>query len=107
VLAAIHDLKEKLCGLLALKTQSKTSCRHHIRTLLELIATLRHSGFEPACTLAKTLSGWTEAIVRMWRFTRTNGITEGFHRKMKLIQRRAYGFRSFHNYRLRVIAQCG
>jgi transposase len=26
---------------------------------------------------------------------------------MKLIQRRAYGFRSFENYRLRVIAQCG
>ncbi len=43
----------------------------------------------------------------MWRFTRNNGITEGFHRKMKLIQRRAYGFRSFENYRLRVIAQCG
>ena len=36
-----------------------------------------------------------------------NAITEGFHRKMKLIQRRAYGFRSFQNYRLRVIAQCG
>jgi transposase len=107
VLAAIHALKEKLCGLLALKTQSKASCRQHIRTLLELIATLRHSGLEPACTLAKTLSGWTEEIVRMWRFTRTNGITEGFHRKMKLIQRRAYGFRNFANYRLRVIAQCG
>ena len=107
VLAAIHGLKEKLCGLLALKTQSKASCRHHIRTLLELIGTLRHSGLEPACTLAKTLSGWTEEIVRMWRFTRTNGITEGFHRKMKLIQRRAYGFRNFANYRLRVIAQCG
>jgi hypothetical protein len=29
------------------------------------------------------------------------------HRKMKLIQRRAYGFRNFQNYRLRVIAQCG
>jgi transposase len=39
--------------------------------------------------------------------TGTNGITEGFHRKMKLIQRRAYGFRNFANYRLRVIAQCG
>ena len=107
VLEAIHALKEKLCGLLALKTQSKTSCRQHIRTLLELIATLRHSGLEPACVLGKTLSAWTEEIVRMWRFTRSNGITEGFHRKMKLIQRRAYGFRSFHNYRLRVIAQCG
>ena len=49
----------------------------------------------------------TEEIVRMWRFTRNNGITEGFHCKMKLIQRRTYGFRSFQNYRLRVIAQCG
>jgi len=107
VLAGIHALKEKLCGLLALKTQSKPSCRQHIRTLLELITTLRHSGLEPACTLGKTLAGWTEEIVRMWRFTRSNGITEGFHRKMKLIQRRAYGFRSFPNYRLRVIAQCG
>jgi transposase len=26
---------------------------------------------------------------------------------MKLLQRRAYGFRNFHNYRLRVIAHCG
>jgi transposase len=43
----------------------------------------------------------------MWRFSRSNAITEGFHRKMKLIQRRAYGFRNFENYRLRVIAQCG
>jgi transposase len=57
--------------------------------------------------LAKTLTDWIEEIARMWRFSRNNGITEGFHRKMKLIQRRAYGFRSFTNYRLRVIAQCG
>jgi len=55
----------------------------------------------------KTLQDWSEEIVRMWRFSRNNAITEGFHRKMKLIQRRAYGFRSFNNYRLRVIAQCG
>ena len=41
----------------------------------------------------------------MWRFTRNNGITEGFQRKVKLIQRRAYGSRNFNNYRLRVIAQ--
>ncbi|HAT1922493.1 TPA: hypothetical protein JAZ42_04415 [Legionella pneumophila] len=40
-------------------------------------------------------------------FTKNNGITEGFHRKMKLIQRRAYGFRNFENYRLRVRVLCG
>nr|WP_235659318.1 transposase [Legionella maceachernii] len=26
----------------------------------------------------------------MLRFTKNNGVTEGFHRKIKLIQRRAY-----------------
>lgn len=36
----------------------------------------------------------------MWRFRKSNGITEGFHRKMKSIQRRAYGFRNFENYRV-------
>nr|WP_280524225.1 transposase [Legionella gratiana] len=30
----------------------------------------------------------------------------GFHRKMKLIQRRAYGFRN-ENYRVRVKVLCG
>ena len=32
----------------------------------------------------------------MWRFTRNNGITEGFHTKMEVLQRQAYGFRNFH-----------
>jgi hypothetical protein len=51
---------------------------------------LAESGFAPLSTLAKTLSSWKEEIIDcMWRFTKNNGITEGFHRKMKLIQRRA------------------
>lgn len=36
----------------------------------------------------------------------TNGITESFHRSIKLIQRRAFGFRNFVNYRRRVRAPC-
>ena len=107
VLAPIYELKEKLGGLLRLKHQSKRACREPIRQLLELLATLRASGLEAAIPLAQTLGAWTEEIVRMWLFSRTNGITEGIHRKMKLIQRRAYGFRCFANYRLRGIAQCG
>ena len=75
--------------------------------LLHVIDHLRNSGFAELQSLGQTLHGWKEEVARMWRFTRNNGITEGFHRKMKLIQRRAYGFRNFNNYRLRVIAQCG
>ena len=106
-LAGVYEMKERLWRVLRHKRCSKRVCRYHIRELLYLVAQLRESPFEPALTLAKTLADWQEEIVRMWRFSKNNGITEGFHRKMKLIQRRAYGFRSFPNYRLRVIAQCG
>ena len=54
-------------------------------------------------TLADTLSKWFEPIIRMWRFSKNNGITEGFHRKIKGIQRRGYGYRNFQNYKLRVL----
>ena len=57
--------------------------------------------------LAYTLQSWLEPIVRMWRFSKSNGITEGFHTKMEMISRRAFGFRNFENYRMRVFAQCG
>jgi hypothetical protein len=35
----------------------------------------------------------------VWRFTKNNGITEGFHNKMETISRQAFGFRNFENYR--------
>lgn len=54
-----------------------------------------------------TIRKWFTPIIRMWRFVQNNGITEGFHRKIKLIQGRAYGFRNFENYRLRGLVECG
>jgi hypothetical protein len=55
----------------------------------------------------ETLYAWRTEIALMWRFTRNNGITEGFHTKMELISRQAYGFRNFQNYRMRVKVLCG
>ena len=72
--------------------------------LLELVDQLQAS---PLRALAKTLQSWLEPIVGMWRFTKNNGITEGFHTKMEIVSRRAYGFRNFENYRLRVLTHCG
>ena len=107
VIQELYQKQLKLRELLKLKTLCKESCRQRIPELMGLIAELTDCGLEAMKTLSKTLHDWTEEIVRMWRFTRSNGITEGFHRKMKLIQRVAYGFRNFDNYRLRVIALCG
>lgn len=106
-LRPLYQEMRKLCDLLNLKGQSRRSCRDHARALLKHIDDLKTVGFKHLNTLARTLASWAEPIAAMWRFSRSNSITEGFHRKMKLIQRRAYGFRNFNNYRLRVIAQCG
>jgi hypothetical protein len=48
----------------------------------------------------------TGATKSDWRFTRNNSITEGFHTKMELINRQAYGFRNFSNYGMRVKVLC-
>jgi hypothetical protein len=45
-------------------------------------------------------------IARMWRFTRSNGITECFHNRMETVTRQAYGFRNFENYWQRVQVLC-
>jgi transposase len=107
VLKTLHEEMHQLRELMNHKHQTKRKCKEHIRGLLAKIRLLRENQASPLQTLAATLEDWREPIACMWRFVRNNGITEGFHRKMKLIQRRAYGFRNFENYRLRVIAQCG
>jgi transposase len=94
-------------NLLNIKHQTVARVKRLIPRLLSYIKKYKSENFAPMQTLAKTLHSWRGEIAAMWRFTKNNGITEGFHRKMKLIQRRAYGFRNFQNYRLRVIAACG
>lgn len=105
-LKIVYEAKESLCKLLNIKTQTCKAVKKLIPQFLEWIRLLRNTPFPPLQTLAATLEAWQEEICRMWRFTRNNGITEGFHNKMELIQRRAYGFRNFENYRLRVIVLC-
>ena len=73
---------------------------------LRAVYQLRQAGLAQLVQLGHTLAAWSEEIVAMWRFTRNNGITEGFHNKMELINRQAYGFRNFQNYRLRVKVLC-
>jgi transposase len=104
VLAALYDAKQRLNELLLLKTLHRKKTRRMLPKLLELVDQLQAS---PLRALAKTLQSWLEPIVGMWRFTKNNGITEGFHNKMEMMSRRAYGFRNFENYRLRVLTHCG
>ena len=106
-LKAIYDFKQDLTRLLLLKTLTRSEARDKIPQLLWHLTECLESPWQPLQAFGNTLKSWLEPIVRMWRFTKTNGITEGLHNKMEMISRRAFGFRNFKNYRLRVIALCG
>lgn len=106
-LEPLYRFKQDLMRLLLIKHQTKREVVSLIPQLLWHMNELLESPWEPLKTFGQTLQSWIEPIVRMWRFTKTNGITEGLHNKMEMISRRAFGFRNFKNYRLRVIALCG
>ena len=103
VLKAAYELKEKLTKLILKKHVYKEHIPPMIKQFLEYIEILQKS---PMYQLGATLQSWSEEIALMWRFSRNNGITEGFHNKMETISRRGYGYRNFENYRLRVRTLC-
>jgi len=104
---AIYDFKQKLTRILRIKHRTARQCRRLVPHLLWAIDELKKSHFAQLVTLGQTIHSWKDEIARMWRFTKNNGITEGFHTKMEMISRRAFGFRNFENYRLRVRVLCG
>ncbi len=105
-LKTIYMFWQDLNRLLRMKRLNQSQCRKIIPEYLWMIEELKKIGFKHLQTLGHTLESWREEIARMFRFSKTNGITEGLHNKMEMISRRAYGFRNFENYRLRVRVLC-
>ena len=106
VLREIYRFKQRLCYLLLKKHRTRKNCTHLAHRFLKALHELSQAGLAQLVQLGQTLSSWSVEIATMWRFTRNNGITEGFHTKMEVLQRQAYGFRNFNNYRLRVKIMC-
>tara|TARA_B100001540_G_scaffold316621_2_gene346979 strand:+ start:4519 stop:4932 length:414 start_codon:yes stop_codon:yes gene_type:complete len=78
VLQALYAAKQELVRFMLLKM---LSARRAKRKLPAYMALLEQLGDGPLRALAKTLTSWMEAILAMWRFSKSNGITEGFHNK--------------------------
>jgi transposase len=106
ILETIYRFKQRLCYLLLKRHRTRKHCERLAPRFLRAIYQLRHADLPQLITLGETLHSWSQEIALMWRFTRNNGITEGFHTKMEVLQRQAYGFRNFDNYRLRVKVLC-
>lgn len=81
-------------------------CRGYKRarsSLINLMDWLATSKVEELKRLRKTLMNWKTEILNYFKIRITNAKTEGFNNVCKSMIKRAYGFRNFENYRLRVL----
>lgn len=76
------------------------------RMLTALPDHLARSELPELQTFRTTLLRWRAEILAYFQTRSTNGMTEGFNGKAKLVKRRAYGYKSFANYRLRLLNAC-
>ena len=67
---------------------------------------LESSSYPVMKRLGRTLENWSEEIQNYFKSQLTNARAKRFNNKAKLIKRRAYGYRSFENYRLRLLNAC-
>ena len=71
--------------------------------LIRLTDLMASSTLKEIQTLRKTLMKWRKEILAYFKTRLTNGKTEGYNRLAKLYQYRAFGYKSFKNYRLRLL----
>jgi len=85
----------------------KAETKQQAQTILnDLIKSMNLSEYPELWSWAKTLSGYQPYILNYFDNHTTNATTEGLHRKFKLIQRTAYGFRNPEVYARRIMLAC-
>jgi transposase len=100
-MAELYDWKERLHGFYRIKGYNRART-----TLGHILDAMAHSLLPEIKTLRKTLMKWRNEILNYFRTGLTNARVEGFNNKAKLVKRRAYGYKSFRNYRLRLLDAC-
>lgn len=100
-LKEIYMAKEAIHGLYRIRGYNR-ACKAY-KAMLDRFG---QSSTKEIQTLRRTLLSWREEILEYFRIRMTNGRTEAFNGKAKLVRKKAYGFRSFKNYRLRLLTSC-
>ena len=98
VLKMGHRLKECLHHIF----ESHSTKEKATQRIQKWLAISESHGLFP--DFGRTLLSWLDNITNYFLQRTTSGIVEGINNKIKLIKRRAFGFRNFGNFRLRVIA---
>ena len=100
-LQQLYHWKEGLHGFYRIRGYDRAA-----RALTKMTDKMSLSDLPEIQTLRRTLMRWRFEILTYFATGLTNGRTEGFNNKAKVVKRRAYGYRSFRNYRLRLLNAC-
>lgn len=77
------------------------------QSLSEWIAQVEASGFKALRSFIKTLNNWRERILNYFDGRYSNGFAEGINLKIKMINRRGYGYANFDHLRLHILVAFG
>jgi transposase len=97
----VYQFKEALVRLYRIRGVKRAEA-----ILNNLLLELAKSQNKLLITLKNTLTKWKQEVLNFFIYRLTNARVEGFNNVAKVIKRRAYGFRSFKNYRLRLLNAC-
>ena len=61
------------------------------------------SGLRPYQRTAATLGRWQDELLNFWDYPITNAMVEGKHNRVKVLKRRAYGYRNDRTFSLRIL----
>lgn len=100
-LREIYQTKERLHGFYRIRGTNRGAY-----ALTQITDDLSRTTVPELKTLRRTLMKWRSEILNYFSTGLTNGRTEGYNNLAKLIQRRAFGYKSFANYRLRLLNAC-
>lgn len=98
-LAKAWGLKEALRSVYRSETEAKAAIR-----LAKWINDAEQSHLTPLVRTAATLHKWRTEVLNYWRYPITNALVEGKHNRIKVMKRRAYGYRNDRTFLLRILS---
>ena len=73
------------------------------RALADWLARVQASGLKALQAFTRTIENWRERILNYFDGRHSNGFAEGVNLKIKMINRRGFGYRNFQHFRLHVL----
>ncbi len=73
------------------------------QSLDDWLAQVQASGLKALQAFTQTLANWRERILNYFDGRHSNGFAEGVNLKIKMINRRGFGYRNFANFRLHIL----